>query len=60
MGVVLRMTGALFFAAFFGIAAGSGQGEATVAIVNVVFFVAAVLAWAWLSAVAARLREEIS
>jgi len=54
------VTGALFFAAFFGIAAGSGQGEATVAIVNVVFFVAAVLAWAWLSAVAARLREEIS
>jgi len=53
------MTGTLFFAAFFGIAAGSGQGEATVAIVNVVFFVAAVLAWAWVSAVAARLREEI-
>ena len=53
------VTGALFFAAFFGIAAGSGQGEATVAIVNVVFFVAAVLAWAWVSAVAARLREEI-
>jgi hypothetical protein len=53
------VTGALFFAAFFGIAAGSGQGEAIVAIVNVVFFLAAALAWAWVSAVAARLREEI-
>jgi uncharacterized protein DUF998 len=52
-------TGALFFAAFFGIAAGSGQAEATVAIVNVVFFVAAVLAWAWVSTVAAWLRGEI-
>jgi uncharacterized protein DUF998 len=53
------LTGVLFFAAFFGIAAGSSQGEDTVAVVNVAFFVAAVLGWAWISAVTARLRREI-
>jgi uncharacterized protein DUF998 len=53
------VTGVMFFAAFFGIAAGSGQGEATVAIVNVVFFIAAALVWAWVTAVTVRLRGEV-
>jgi len=53
------VTGVMFFAAFFGIAAGSGQGEATVAIVNVVFFIAAALVWAWVTAVTVRLRGEL-
>jgi len=37
-------TGAIFFAAFFGIASGSQQGPATVAFVTISFSVAAVLA----------------
>jgi uncharacterized protein DUF998 len=53
------VTGVMFFAAFFGIAAGSGQGEATVAIVNVVFFIAAALVWAWVTAATVRLRGEV-
>jgi cytochrome b len=44
----------LFFAAFFGIASGSrGAG------VSVAFAVAVVLGWAWISAMAARLRTEL-
>ncbi len=47
-------TGVLFFAAFFGIASGSkGAG------VSVAFAVAVVLGWAWISAMAARLRTEL-
>lgn len=46
-------TGVLFFAAFFGIATGSGG-----AAINVAFALAVVLGWAWISAVMARLRKE--
>jgi hypothetical protein len=42
----------LFFAAFFGIASGSGN-----AWINAAFFVAVVLGWAWISAMAARLMK---
>jgi hypothetical protein len=49
----------LFFAAFFGIAAGSQQGEATVAVVNIAFSVAVVLGWTWISLMAARLMREL-
>jgi hypothetical protein len=52
-------TGVLFFAAFFGIAAGSQQGEATVAVVNIAFSVAVVLGWTWISLMAARLMREL-
>jgi len=48
-------TGVLFFAAFFGIAAGSQQGGATLTVVNLAFSVAVVLGWAWVSTMAARL-----
>ncbi len=44
------ITGVIFFAAFVGIATGSSQ-----AWINLAFFVAVVLAWMWLSAMAARL-----
>lgn len=53
------LTGLLYFAAFFGIAAGSTQGAAIVAVVNTAFSVAVVLGWAWISAVAVRLGREI-
>ena len=43
-------TGVIFFAAFFGIASGSGQVW-----INVAFSVAVVVAWAWVSVMAARL-----
>lgn len=52
------LTGLVFFAAFFGIAAGSAQGGTTLAVVNIAFFAAAVLGWAWISAVSARLGTE--
>ena len=48
-------TGILFFAAFFGVAAGSQQGGTTLVFVTLAFTVAVLLAWAWLSLVAARL-----
>ena len=48
-------TGVLYFAAFFGIAMGSQQGGAVLTLVVLVFTVAVVLAWAWISAVAVRL-----
>jgi hypothetical protein len=48
-------TGAFYLAAFFGIAAGSQQGGATLTFVNLAFTAAVVLGWAWVSAVAARL-----
>jgi hypothetical protein len=53
-------TGVLFFAAFFGIAAGSQQGGATLTVVNLAFSVAVVLGWAWVSTMAARLMREIN
>lgn len=46
-------TGVVYFAAFFGIAAGSQQGGAVLTLVVLAFTVAVVLAWAWISAVAA-------
>jgi hypothetical protein len=48
-------TGVIYFAAFFGIAAGSQQGGTVLTLVVLAFTVAVVLAWAWISAVAARL-----
>jgi len=48
-------TGVLYFAAFFGIAAGSQQGGATLTFVVLAFTAAVVLGWAWVSAMAARL-----
>lgn len=48
-------TGVVFFAAVFGIASGSGQAG-----INVAFAVAAVLGWAWVSAVMARLRKGVA
>ncbi len=54
------LTGILFFAAFFGIVAGSQGGPATVTVVNLAFTAAVVLSWGWLSAVAARLRAALT
>jgi hypothetical protein len=51
--VYSAVTGVLYLAAFVGIAAGSGQGPADVAFVNIAFSVAVVLGWAWISAMAA-------
>jgi hypothetical protein len=52
-------TGVLFFAAFFGIAVGSSQGGATLTFVVLAFTTAVVLGWAWVSAMAARLMNEL-
>lgn len=52
-------TGVLDLAAFLGIAAGSTQGAAIVAVVNVAFSVAVLIGWAWISAVTARIAREI-
>jgi hypothetical protein len=52
------ITGAIFCAAFFGIAMGSQQGGATLVFVTVACTMAVVLAWTWLSLLAARLRRE--
>lgn len=57
-------TGVVFFAAFFGIAAGPHQEGAHVgfvdaAFVNLAFTIAVVLGWAWISAMAARLITEL-
>ena len=48
-------TGVVYFAAFFGIATGSQQGGAVLIFVVLTFTAAVVLAWAWISALAARL-----
>jgi Protein of unknown function (DUF998) len=48
-------TGLIFLAGFFGIASGSGNPLTLLG-----FWIAVVLAWVWLSAVANRLRQEIS
>jgi hypothetical membrane protein len=47
-------TGVLYFAAFVGIAAGSGQGGTLMTAVIVAFSVAVVLGWAWISAMTVR------
>ena len=49
------VTGLIFLAGFFGIAAGSGNGWTLLG-----FWIAVVVAWAWLSAVASWLRREIA
>lgn len=49
------VTGVLFLAAFFGIAAGSQQGGAVLVIVTLAFTAAVILAWTWLSLTASRL-----
>lgn len=48
-------TGVLYFAAFFGIAAGSQQGGAVLTFVVLAFTAAVVLGWAWISAMSVRL-----
>lgn len=48
-------TGVFYFAAFFGIAAGSQQTGAILTFVVLAFTAAVVLGWTWVSAVAARL-----
>jgi hypothetical protein len=53
-------TGVLFFAAFFGIAAGSNQSGPSLTFVVLAFTAAVVLAWAWISIMAARLMRELS
>ena len=53
-------TGVLFFAAFFGIAAGSNQSGPGLAVVLPAFTAAVVLGWVWVSALAARLLAEAS
>lgn len=45
-------TGVIFFAAFFGIAAGSQQQGAVLVFVTLAFTAAVVLGWAWIAAVA--------
>lgn len=52
-------TGAIFLAAFIGIAVGSQQRGAVLTIVNLAFSVAVVLGWVWVSVIAARLRSEL-
>jgi hypothetical protein len=51
--VYCATTGAVFFAAFAGIATGSGT-----AVLGVAFAAAVVLGWTWLSVLAARLTTE--
>lgn len=53
------ITGVLFLAAFFGIAAGSQQGGAILVVVTVAFTAAVVLAWTWLSLTASRLIAQL-
>lgn len=51
-------TGAIYLAAFVGIATGSQQEGAILTFVNLAFTGAVVLGWAWISTMAARLRKE--
>jgi hypothetical protein len=53
-----RVTGVLYLAAFFGIAAGSSQDGAVLTAVILAFTAAVVLGWAWVSAVSALLMTE--
>lgn len=53
------LTGILFFAAFFGIASGSQQGGTVLVFVTLAFTAAVVIAWAWISVMAARLLLEL-
>ncbi|HZM23736.1 MAG TPA: DUF998 domain-containing protein [Anaerolineales bacterium] len=49
------ITGMLFFAAFFGIAAGSQLGGTVLVFVTLAFTAAVVLAWSWISALSTHL-----
>jgi len=53
------ITGLFYFAAFFGIAAGSQPDSGIVAHVTLAFTAAVVLGWAWISLMAARLLDEV-
>jgi hypothetical protein len=53
------ITGVLFFAAFFGIAAGSQQGGTTLVIVTLAFTAAVLIAWAWVSLISAHMIGEL-
>lgn len=48
-------TGVLFFAAFFGIAAGSSRPGGTMTVAILAFTAVVILAWTWVSTLAARL-----
>jgi len=52
------ITGIAYFAAFFGIAMGSQQGPDTVAIVNIAFSLAVILAWTWLTITFLKFKKE--
>jgi hypothetical protein len=52
------VTGVDYFAAFFGIAMGSQQGPNTVAIVNIAFSLAVILAWTWLTLMFLKFKRE--
>jgi hypothetical protein len=52
-------TGVIFFAAFFGIAAGSNNSGAILTSVILAFTAAVILGWAWVSAIAAWLMREM-
>ncbi|HUH96265.1 MAG TPA: DUF998 domain-containing protein [Anaerolineales bacterium] len=54
------ITGAVFLAAFFGIAMGSQQGGATLVFVTVAFTIAVLLAWSWVSLIAAKFSRGLS
>ena len=51
------ITGVIFFAAFFGIAAGSQLGGTVQVFVTLAFTAAVVIAWTWLSALSVRLMK---
>ena len=53
MGSVLPATGVIFFAAFVGVATGSGQPWSVIG-----FWIGVVVAWAWISAMAVKLLTE--
>ena len=53
------VTGVAYLAAFFGIAMGSQQGPDTVAVVNIAFSLAVVLAWTWLTLLCLKLKKEV-
>ncbi len=53
-------TGIIFFAAFFGIAAGSQQGGTTLAVVTLAFTAAVVIGWAWITVISTRLMAEMA
>ncbi|MEK7152615.1 MAG: DUF998 domain-containing protein, partial [Patescibacteria group bacterium] len=55
-----KLTGIFYFAAFFGIAMGSNGSGALLTTVIFGFIIAVILGWAWISAVSARLKRELT